>query len=696
MQELSLKLDGDTGEKGESWALLIERQRKAHDAELRETDRRAAPVIEAVKAYDGEHGRNAFEEEMYRKAYEVELGPGVTQEFTAQALAYAYLAADNVKAREAVAYGNLVDQQEKAAIKRSYEGARMNARTEKELKEINARMEQEVRDLGDARFEALYAKAKEVLDEAGLMPVVDAVKADLRAPENGQRLLDMSLSLFNRPVVLEENYIPLRRTDVTGDEVKSVKDISMATGNYLAKAEDGFMREKLVIAPINQTPARLALMDVWADSEESQEHLIAYAGLLGDLNSVYEKNRAVTDAIKRAWGREMLTEIDDYLQYVADPEYGDVRNDVSRLLTALRGSLSTAYLGWKLSGVLVQLITSPAPFLGEVGTGQLLNGFVQLTVRPGEMREFIESRSVMMKHRSGNMIIGELRAMAEGDREARLPERFRNTFNEMGMRGLEWVDWYTVSAGWLAKYNETLEAETEAGAPAEEAERKAVEAADEMVLRTQPNGDKTEAARLFRSSNAALRALLQFQASLNVVFNNLTADLRYDWKQRGTDSEAFRRIIGHIAGYAGAGIILGLIQDGFGDDDDDEERTARRSLKVLYWGLSQGLESVPVISGNVDGIVKAAVTGEYSAGYGGTSVYPMVSDMSAGLSRMLSASTAEKPMDAFMKGLKSFGYGLGYAIGIPVSALKQLERSIKADTGEDGIMAKVWPFLGRY
>lgn len=667
MQEHALKLDGDTGARGENWNQLIDRVRRAKDVERRAVERRMMAVSQAIQAYDARHGKNAFVNAMFNTTYTVDLGD-VTREFTASTLAYAYLANENEKAKAAVMYGNLIDQNE-----RSHLG------------------DDALVALGEARFNHLFSGALNVLLDTDLMSVVEAISADLRNPENGQRLLDMSLDLFNTPVVLEANYLPVRRQDVLGDEVSSPQDLSMVTGNYIAKAKDGFLKEKVTISPRHQTAVRMDLMGVWTDSVKQQEHLIANAELLSDLNAIYERNRQVTDAIRRAWGNEMMTEINDYLQYVADPDYADVKNDAGRVLRWLRGSVSTAYLGFKLSSIITQLITSPAPFVGETSMGNLAAAFINVTAHPTKTWEFVSTKSTMMKYRSANMIIQEISDEARRPVQGKV-SRVHNRVNEIGMKGLEWVDRYTVSAGWLAKYNDVLQRELSNGADTDAAEQTAISAADEMVLRTQPTGDKTEVARLFRTNQTALKMLLQFQSAMNVVFNNLSADLRYDFKQAGTDSQAFKRVIGHITGYALSGILLGMIQDGFGDDDDDENRRPL-PLRFVNWGLSQGIESVPFIGGDLGNFATQVLTGESS--YYTSSSYPTASGLMTGLGQLATAFDRDDPWEAVRKGAVNVGYGLGMAIGLPTSSIKQVGRSIIA-IQEDGLFAGLWPILGRY
>ena len=220
----------------------------------------------------------------------------------------------------------------------------------------------------------------------------------------------------------------------------------------------------------------------------------------------------------------------------------------------------------------------------------------------------------------------------------------------------------------------------------EAAEAAAIRAADDLVYEVQPVSDKTEVARLFRSSNALLKMFLQFQQSMNVVFNNVTTDTHQQWRNRSNDSEVVKRIVGRLVGYIGAGMILGLVQQGFDDDDDDLDRLGR----IAYWGVSQGVDSIPVVGSIASGITSAILTGQFDSYTMEENILPFASDLGSYAARLITALRSEDGPDAqrALSALEGIALSLGTAIGAPTSTIKQIIRSIEQES--------FMPMLGRY
>lgn len=685
MQELTYYIDGGNGQRGTAYDLLVEQVRTMLDNEYRNEQRRMKPFEDAMEAYRQwlkDNGiKESADEILYHKQYEVNLGDR-TVHYNLSALAYIYLSQFNQKARDAVAYGSLISPQEKGHI-----SAEDSDRRVADFGGANQHLlgDDEIEGIGTMRYKAALERATAVLNETGAMQIVDAIRDDLWNKDNAQRLFDFSLDVFNQPVVLEDHYLFVHRLDAQGNRPETIKDFSMAAGQALESIEKGFLEEKRTIAPANQMPANLDLFGGWIESMQQQEHLLAGGRLLSDLRATFETNREVMDVIRRAFGDSMVTELRDYIAHVADPHYSDVRNDVSRVINFLRGSVSTAYLGFKLSSVLVQIPTSLAPFFWSVKTGSMLKSSIQMMAHPVRTWNFITERSVRMERRTPTIMLEDIQREARRQGKGRLARTW-SRFNEVGMAGLEWVDKMTVGTGWLAKYYDVLDRNIADGMDTEAAEAAAIRAADDLVYEVQPVSDKTEVARLFRSSNALLKMFLQFQQSMNVVFNNVTTDTHQQWRNRSNDSEVVKRIVGRLVGYIGAGMILGLVQQGFDDDDDDLDRLGR----IAYWGVSQGVDSIPVVGSIASGITSAILTGQFDSYTMEENILPFASDLGSYAARLITALRSEDGPDAqrALSALEGIALSLGTAIGAPTSTIKQIIRSIEQES--------FMPMLGRY
>ena len=685
MQELAYYIDGSRGQRGTAYNLLVEQVRTMLDEEYRNEQRRMKPYEEAMNTYRQwlkDNGiKESAEEILFHKQYEVNLGDK-TVHYNLSALAYIYLSQFNAKARDAVAYGSLVSPQEKGHVSESDSDKRVA-----DYGGVNEHLlgDDEIKGIGDMRYNAALEKATAVLKETGAMVIVDAVKADLWSKDNAQRLFDFSLDVFNQPVVLEDHYLFVHRLTAQNTRPETIKDLNLAAGQALESIEKGFLEEKKTIAPVNQMPANLDLFGGWIEAMQQQEHLLAGGRLLSDLRAVFETNKEVVDVIERRFGKGMVTEIHDYIAHVADPHYSDVRNDVSRVINFLRGSVSTAYLGFKLSSIFVQLPTSLAPFFGSVKTGSLLKSFIQMLAHPARTWRFITDRSVRMERRTPTIMIEDIQREARKQGKGQIARTWAR-FNEVGMKGLEWIDKLTVGAGWLAKYYDVLDKGIAGRMDTETAETAAIKAADDLVYEVQPVSNKTEVARLFRSNNALLKMFLQFQQAMNVVYNNVTTDTHQQWKTRKTDSEVIKRIVGRLIGYAGAGMILGLIQQGFNDDDDDLDKLG----KIAYWGVSQGVDSIPVVGSIASGITSAILTGQFDSYTMEENILPFASDLGSYGARLITALRSEDgpDMERALSAAEGIVLSLGTAVGAPTSTIKQIIRSIEQES--------FMPMLGRY
>ena len=266
-----------------------------------------------------------------------------------------------------------------------------------------------------------------------------------------------------------------------------------------------------------------------------------------------------------------------------------------------------------------------------------------------------------------NPLIDEIEKAAQNYTDPKY-KRLWHKIQETGTMGLEMADRWAVTAGWLAVFDKK-KAEYEAqGMEAKQAEREAVKYADTVVLETQPTGDKTELAPLFKVGGPAWQAFTQFQVSLNVIWNNLT----YDVANSDFRNHEVRKAMGTLIGYALAGVILYSVQEGFDDDDDAEDII----LKLLYGATTQYTSSIPLVSSNIDNIIKSKMTGEawYSRG---SQLYP--------------------GLDALAQGVAT-GNKLARAVGIfsgaPVSGWKEFEHSFyNRKKGEWRFYPKA--FLGR-
>jgi len=566
---------------------------------------------------------------------------------TVQEILGAYLASFDEKSRAAVQYGNFAEQHERDMAKQANSYGALDSFTE-------------------ARYNAVLAEAERLMaDDARLRAVVTYLKDEYK--KEGARLREHNITVNNALTEIREDYFPMQRLDVLGEEdarqtqKKIVGEHATGTRHGIEK---GQTKARIVIGKGNQMPINLAALTTYFSSVEANERLYAYDAYAQKLNRVIKGYEAKNfrRTLENAYGSEAVRYLDKQVNTIIDPTAGRVYSDSDKLLRVIRGNTAVAYLGFKLSGIIKQGISSPAPFMQYVNPLHYAKAASDLAFHHKEMVEFIYSRSKLMQDRSFDMmqtVTEELAQQAKTKAGKALTQ-----VQQFGMQGLEVIDKVCVAPGWLAAYREEAARLTEANKKLDkpktdnEIDRAASRYADDVLVRTQPSGRAEELAPLFREGGEALRLLLQFQSSLNVIYNNLRHDL-----PNAIRNKQYKRAAGIVTGYALAGIMTGLVTEGFGGgDDEDEPSTPDKIRKTIYFAFTQGADSVPVINGMVNSLSEKLITGKTSY-RGSTSLYPAFEKAVQGTAALRDAD--------IQKAALRYAEAAALTVGLPTSGTKE-------------------------
>ena len=654
MQELAQLLDGGLGHQGAAYQLLVDEKRYHQSREWRAVENRMNKIAPLLTK---EVVNSLFEE------ITIQFEDGYRHSFTMNELAYIFLSQYDEDTKAAVAYGNLLTDTEKGTITNKGRLDENGNFIPETISPGTIVDDDELKALGDRRYAEAQKVAWEELDKRGLIPLVDEIRADFADPENFRRLNKASIEAYNTPLKRVQNYLPIMRTDLRGENFRNdMADalLNLNTGDFNAALDKGMTIQRIKIAPRHQRGVNLSLLEVWQKSVRNQEHLIEYAQYAKKLKGVFGSNASeLVSVVDKVYSPGLMNEIQSYIDIVVNPYSGQPKSNLDKTLKNLRGRTGAAYLGWKLPGVVLQFYTSAWPFLQDISLASLLKGYLKLASGRGEALNMIYEKSPMMKHRTMNTIVQEA-LERRGDPARSKAGRAMDKFNEIGQLGLTWVDKVLVAGGWLGAYETALQRNLDAGMDTALADAAAVKTADDIVLRVQPAGDVTELPSLFRSKNELVKIFLQFQSSMSVIWNNLI------WDNIGfARNRQFGKIITSVVAYGMAGIALGLVADGFDGDDDD---AADRARKLSYWFLTQGVESAPVFGSDISMILQRAMTGERDYYGNGTDMFPGITKIFSGIEDIVAS---DKP---FMEGLKDIAYGVGIFTGAPVSGLKNLKR----------------------
>ena len=671
MQELAQLLDGGYGNKGAAYRLLVTEKRLHQDNEARAIEKRQMKINPLLT-----------EEVTSQLSDTVEVDFGsFKRKFTVDQLGYILLSQGDEQNKNAVAYGALLSESEKGTVINHKEMMDVLTGEVKDVSEFLSRSkdliadDNELKRVGLERYDTVLRVAKEEIQKRGLTDLVEAIGDDFSSKENSDRLDRASIEWFNTPLDKRDVYLPIHRTDSQGVDFENAMADSLFNLNankMIRNPEKGFTISRIEISPRHQKNIDMSLVGVWQTAVREQEHLIEFAGYIKKLRQVFQGNGSseLRRAVDMRYTSALMPQIDSYIDLVANPETRPRKNSSDEIFKNLRGQTGAAYLGWKLSGLVLQAITSPAPGFSELKPWEVFAAYASIGMHPLESIEFINSRSIMMKNRTMNPIIDEV-VRRKNEWGQTKGQRIYSKFMDVGQMGLTMVDRYAVAGSWMAMYQRTLKEQLQAGSDSVYAETAAIQKADEFILRTQPTGDVTELASLFRNQNEAAKTILQFQTSLNVIWNNLTANVVGMARQK-----KFSQIIGTFIGYAVAGLVLGMVQDGYDDDDETKDKV----LKSLYWSLTQGLDSVPIVGSVVDGVVQKMVTGESSWSTSrGVSVSPALDKVVQGLNAVMKKD--------WQSAISKTAEGAGIVAGMPVSGIKQAIEAAQQKS--------LWPLLGR-
>ena len=727
----------DNQSEGENVRLLYRMEDDCYNAKTRSINNRARAINEIMKANNITEGDLAMSIPV----------PSLNTEFTVDELLY-FLAADKdyaedetklakglfgidanddyaATSRNAVMFGNMMSdtlsQEEKerwAELDKQMKDAIENDTLTTEQKQLLTLGQLDKTPGTSAYISYCHAKWLEVLAAANSFlaehpeytALMEAIEADYAAQY--ERMNEVSINEFNMPVHRVKAYVPLVRRESNGEtNVNQVReDLIGAYGGENTKqwVNKGMTQRRVNISPLNQKPVETGLFKTWGSSLERTEHFIAYSPYVRQLNAVYKSRDAsyTRRFIESRYGKSAIEYLDSYINEVANPNAGRIREKGSEWLHALRGKTAPAYLGWKFSAIVKQGLTSPWPYMQFVNPAEYAAAALECT-RKGTY-DAIREKSVFMNNRVMDPMNELVDEMAENAKTKM--DRAWSKFGKKGMAGLEWIDWVCVAPGWLAcykkeynrlekaldsRYNAKMDELRERNMYAdvgtseymtpdqmeaqarkemlEDIETEAVRYADDCTRQCQPSSRATDLAPLFKNSSEAMKAFLQFQTSLNVIWQNIRYDMPY-----AVRNKQFNRIVGTVLGYVFAGIFMNSVMDGVtsgAKDDDDKEKQALRNL--IFYSTTQFTDAIPIMGSEITNTMDQLITGKRGFMNSGT-------DMTPSATKLLSVLTNARKGN-WEKAGELTAEGIGLFLGAPVSGTKEVYKLLGKPMDEGNI-----------
>ena len=629
MMDVALRLDNGT--KGAFYQSLVEGERKAFTGEKEVFDKRWNGIEQRMKEL------KLSPEQLYKES--IKVGDFAFSRWEVLGM---YIGLQNVDTKNAIIYGNMMNQDQRE-------------------------------NLGEMDFDVLASKNLSAIKTAVqelTIPEKELAAAFIKdGTENIERLREAVYQYENRMPAAVDVYFPHERRMRTGEgalQEQQAEDLLNRSSRLPRGVGKQPTIERIKIGARHQSPIVLDALGVYRRGMERQEHYINYAGWVQDMNSIYMDPRKATSVrygIKQTYGQGYLDYIDRWIKESANPRaFDEPLNPLAgmdRVFHTLRGPLGVAYLGFRTSNVIKQVLTSPMSYL-PYGPGFVTRRLL-MHLNPAELMRsirFVEDNSPMMRHRQSGRGMEEVRRYAESPKANAALKKAA----AVSMYLLEWSDKITIAAGWMGIYEKTLAELKDSNLSADEIKAKAIAEADDVTTRVQPTSRSADLSPMFKSESQVIRFLTQFKTPMNVIYNQLFHDVPTDF----THGHA-GRALGIMAGYIAAGAVFSLLAAPRSDDDD-----ALKKLKTVLAGtLRQPFDVLPLGGEMVGDVVQRLVTGR--GGYRGSGdMFPGLDRMLSGLTGALTADTKEKAFHNFL----TFMEGTGMLTGIPTSAIKEYYRAI--------------------
>jgi hypothetical protein len=579
--------------------------------------------------------------------------------FTLDELLYLHRAGFNARAYNAVVFGNFMTANERAAMK----AASINEAQDTAW-QPNPGRAYELEQTALKRYEAAMKMLEEFFakDENAKFRAVERIIGD-DYDANYSRLSEHVALEFNQELGSEKYYLPLGRMQSTGQDLEQqiIEEILGSTGFGLSPNK-GFTLARIDIAPWHQTPVRLGLYKTWDNMVVKQEHLMAYGPYLREMRQIFEGQGSgkLQEDIQNRYTSAANDYIRKWISDLAAPagtaEYSAL-DDVTRII---RGHYPAAVLGFRLSSVIKQIITSPPGFIQYIGLGRYLAAIGEF-IGNKDIQKFINEKSIFMKTRKYDPAIEFVNQIEKMYLPGKLGkgESVLVQIEKTGMKPLEFIDYVMVAPGWLGAYRQKV-AELNKTSPNMDTElldREAIRYADQVVRDTQPSSRIADLAPMLRGEKSPLKQIfLQFQTPMSVIFQNLAFDVPNKIKHGHAGTALL--IVG---AYALAAAVAGAM----GEDEEGEKLNPKYRALDAATGL---LESIPVLGGGLAyGVESLARTGKIRQST--FRPYPILDSATAAVNAAIDENWGKATWNA----IEAFAY----AGGLPVGLEREIRKAIK-------------------
>ena len=500
----------------------------------------------------------------------------------------------------------------------------------------------------------------------------------------------VNVNEYNMIMGKQPNYYPL----VAQGKNEEGEDILTGPRNDTKRyAESGFRKER------NHYAVYALDLDVnsqWLKQVRRQEHFIAFAAWSREANYLLGRG-GMGDVIKKKYGDRYLDNIQDYVNYISSSKSTMDASD--RIFSGFLSRYAASKVVGKLGVMLKQLPTLSAA-LGNVSTKAFVQGVAGAIAPKVSLESFLQATMLLdpngENYKNVQEVIftnaPEMRSRRYGSLVMELDEKgkykpvslqginnlgnssfgiFTDTLNTwIGQYTMQVTDGFVTQTLWLGRYM-TVFKEMQQDAKKQgvtfdmdAAHKEAAFKASQLISETQNTMipmDMSRNMRKARQGNLFHKMTFMFGSATMNLFNEISEDLRYNWKNRKNPRNA-KRLIGETASI----IITLTALMGIGGalfrkkGEDDEEYAAR----IAAEGAAQAVSTL--IPGYGSSIAEAY------KGYSGSSTMSLFEDAGKITKKATNIKSWESALDLIGM-LATTGAS---AAGLPADAASKIWKSI--------------------
>ena len=504
----------------------------------------------------------------------------------------------------------------------------------------------------------------------------DYMMADMQA--NYNRLAEVYYRGWNMNLGQRENYFTLVPSDAATES--QLADGIDPQGDLVGKDNKAYVNKDFTknVNPNAIYPLDLDVTRTWNWQVRKQEHFIAYGEWAKDSQYLFDsKGGQIYKVMERTAD---LTQA-KYFKKIVDNVIGSqqTQNDFDKSYTKWLARRNSAVLIGNTGTMLKQGPSWFAAFNGDVDVTEAMKNAVAinatfrnfLTEHPeiasefsdvDKAYDFIWANAPEMKDRQIDMDIMEQLNRMDGN-------KFTYLFNPANRAISKWtmglVDKLVVNNLWMSRYYTVFNQQKKDGKTDMQAHKEAAFKASQFISETQPTSMRMDqsASQIDAKSSAFLRSIMVFTNQVVNTYNQLWLDVPLAIRQKNA-KKAIATFASSIFMISLAAVLSGkFVKRG----DEDGKEYAMRFLREL---------ASTAISASAPGFGSIVAAGlEYDSDY---STYIFGLDTIGGaLKTVLTPSKRKTVLERMGSVLEDLGVEAGYAIGAPVTPVKNIIKGIK-------------------